>query len=75
MPDMSWRPEESQDFEAFCRLVQNRGLSEPWPSPPQDPIYHNHYLVIGGYKYWAMGPQGDLDPPEEKTVINRTAVA
>jgi len=38
------------------------------PAPPR---YHNHYLVVDGHRYWAMGPLGDADPIEAKTVINR----
>jgi hypothetical protein len=37
-------------------------------------VYHNRYLVLGSWKYWAMGPLGDLDQIEGKTVTNRTWV-
>lgn len=67
----SWRPELASEFEAFCRLITEQGFVEPWPPPPDRAIYHNHYLVIGEHKYWAMGDHGDLDPPEAMTVINR----
>ena len=67
----SWRPDEIDEFIAFCRLIQTQGTVEPWPPPPDTPRYHNRYLVIGEHKYWAMGPQGDRDTVEEKTVINR----
>jgi hypothetical protein len=69
----AWRPELAARFEAFCRLIKAEGVVEPWPPAPDRPIYHNHYLIIGGWKYWAMGANGDLDPPEELTVINRAA--
>jgi hypothetical protein len=71
----SWRPELASDFEAFCRFIEETGVVEPWPPAPADTIYRNHYLVIGRHKYWAMGPQGDQDPIERKTVINREALA
>jgi hypothetical protein len=32
-----------------------------------------HY--VERHKYWAMGPRGDLDAPEDTTVINRTVQA
>lgn len=67
----AWRPELTEEFEGFCRLIENEGVVEPWPPPPAPAKYHNHYLVIGDHKYWAMGPEGDRDPPEEKSVINR----
>jgi hypothetical protein len=66
-----WRPELASEFEAFCQLIKDEGFVEPWPPPPARPIYHNHYLVIGEWKYWAMGTHGDQDPVEELTVINR----
>lgn len=69
----AWRPDHAVEFEWFCHLILTTGYVEPWPPPPARPIYHNHYLVIGGHKYWAMGPNGDLDPPEQMTVINRSA--
>ncbi|RHW29023.1 hypothetical protein D0Z08_00945 [Nocardioides immobilis] len=67
----AWRPDLLEDFVALCQLIGAHGVQEPWPPPPARPIYHNHYLVLGKHKYWAMGPQGDSDPPDEKTVINR----
>jgi hypothetical protein len=67
----AWQLEWSPDFDAFCRLIAQHGFVEPWPPPPARVIYHNHYLVIGRHKYWAMGAHGDLDPPEQMTVINR----
>src|SRR4051812_27991113 len=66
-----WRPDESAAFVEFCLLILATGRQEPWPPAPVEPIYRNHYLVIDGWKYWAMGPAGDADPAEEKTVINR----
>ena len=66
-----WRPELSLGFEAFCRLIKAEGFVEPWPPAPARAIYHNHYLVIDEWKYWAMGADGDLDPPDQLTVINR----
>ena len=70
----AWRPDLAADFEAFCRVIEGLGAVEPWPPPPQRPIYHNTYLVIGVLKCWAMGPQGDRDAPEDATVINRTRI-
>ena len=67
----SWRPDEIEEFVEFCQVIETWGIVEAWPPPPATPRYHNHYVVIGGHKYWAMGPHGDLDPPEEMTVINR----
>jgi hypothetical protein len=67
----SWRPDEIEEFVEFCQLIATRGIVAPWPPPPETAIYHNRYLLIDGFKYWAMGPRGDLDPPEEMTVINR----
>ena len=69
-----WKPEESAEFVAFCQVIQTQGSVEPWPPPPASPRYLNRYLVIGAHKYWAMGPQGDRDPVEEKTVINRACL-
>lgn len=68
-----WRPEFAAQFEAFCRLIKAEGFVEPWPAPPAQAIYHNHYLVIGDWKYWAMGTRGDLGPAEDLTVINRAS--
>jgi hypothetical protein len=67
----AWRPELSAAFESFCQLILDEGVVEPWPPAPDRPIYHNCYLVIGAHKYWAMGPLGDRDPIEGKSVINR----
>jgi len=67
----AWRPELLSECEDFCRLIQQQGVVEPWPPPPATAIYHNRYLVIDGYKYWGMGPLGDRDSPEQRTVINR----
>jgi hypothetical protein len=69
----AWRPESSATFEAFCQHILDEGVVHPWPPPPAEPIYHNHYLVIGEHRYWAMGPRGDSDPVSDKTVINRAA--
>lgn len=67
----AWRSELVTDFEAFCLLIRTEGFVEPWPPAAATPIYHNHYLVIDGWKYWAMGSDGDRDPIEELTVLNR----
>ena len=67
----SWRPDLAHEFESFCQLIVDEGIAEPWPPPPAAAIYHNHYLVIGEWKYWAMGPRGDDDAMADKTVINR----
>lgn len=67
----TWQPEWAAEFEDFCRLLSAVGVAEPWPPAPARAIYHNRYLVIGGHKYWAMGPNGDQDEPEEMTVMNR----
>ena len=67
----AWRPDLADEFEAFCRLIATEGFVEPWPPPPEQPIYHNRYLVVGRHKYWGMGDRGDKDPPEDMTVINR----
>ena len=71
----SWRPELAAQFEAFCRLVEDAGTLEAWPPAPGEPIYHNHYLVIGQHRYWAMGPLGDGNAIERKSVINREALS
>ncbi len=71
----SWYPEWSTEFVAFCQHVAERGVRQPWPPPPAVPIYRNLYLVLGDHKYWAMGPHGDLDTPQDMTVINRTPAA
>jgi hypothetical protein len=70
----AWRPDLTDDFERFCLLLENVGVVEPWPPPPAQPIYNNRYLVIGRHKYWALGPRGDQDLPEDRTVINRVVV-
>lgn len=70
----SWRPELSTRFEAFCLLIQETGFVEPWPPPPATARYANTYLVIGRHTYWPMGPLGDSDPIEDKSVINRALV-
>lgn len=62
----------AEAFEAFCRLIQKTGIAAPWPPAPAAAIYHNHYLVVGPQKYWAMGPRRDADPVKLKTFINRT---
>lgn len=66
-----WRPDLAFEFEEFCRLIKSQGVVEPWPAAPEKPIYHKSYLVVGAHNYWAIGPQGDKDSPEEATVINR----
>ena len=71
----SWRPDLADDFEQFSRLVLDSGIQRPWPPPPAAPIHHNHYLVVGEHEYWAMGPLGDSDPVQDKTVINRALLA
>ena len=69
----AWRLDLTAGFEAFCRLITDRGAVEPWPPSPERAVYHNSYLVVGDWKYWSMGPHWDQDPVESKTVINRTA--
>jgi hypothetical protein len=69
----AWRPELAAEFEAFCRSIADQGSIEAWPPPPARAVYHNHYLMLDGYKYWAMGPHGDRDVPEQMTVINRAS--
>lgn len=71
----TWRPNEAASFEAFCRLVRTLGEVQPWPPPPAAAIYHNRYLEIDGYSYWAMGLAGDTGPVADLTVINRAIVA
>jgi len=70
----AWRPELSTAFELLCQFIQDAGHVAPWPPSPEQAIYHNAYLVIGPHQYWAMGPLGDQDPVEGKTVINRAHV-
>lgn len=70
----SWLPQRADEFIEFCQAIHDRGIVEPWPPPPAVAIYHNHYLAIGGLKYWTMGPSGDRDPIEEMTVINRARI-
>lgn len=67
----SWRPDLAREFESLCQLILNEGVVAPWPPPPAPAIYHNNYLVVGDWKYWAMGPRGDSDAVTDKTVINR----
>ncbi|MHB8536595.1 MAG: hypothetical protein ACYDCS_01015 [Candidatus Dormibacteria bacterium] len=69
----AWRPDLQGDFLSMVRLIQREGTRVPWPPPPDQPRYRSYYLTIGHLKYWAMGPNHDLDPPEEMTVINRAA--
>lgn len=68
-----WRPELSRQLEAFCRLLRSEGVLRPWPEESPHPRYRNYYLVIDDHKYWALGPNGDQDPTEGMTVINREA--
>ncbi len=70
----TWRPDLDQDFSTMCGLIRAAGIAEPWPPPPARPIYHNRYLLIGGFKYWAMGANGDTGPIDQLTVLNRVAV-
>lgn len=67
----AWRPDLAREFESLCHLILDQGVVEPWPPPPAAAIYHNNYLVVGDWKYWAMGPRGDSDAVADKTVINR----
>lgn len=67
----SWRPELDSEFTSFCQLIADTGISEPWPPPPDSPIYNHPYLIVGDYKYWTLGASGDRHPPEQMTVINR----
>jgi hypothetical protein len=52
-------------------VIADEVVVEAWPPPPAQAVYPNRHLVIDEHKYWAMGPRGDLDPPEEMTVIDR----
>jgi hypothetical protein len=69
----AWRPDLDDEFDAMCDLIRTTGFVEPWPPPPSPAIYYNHYLVIGAYKYWAMGRDGDRGALANLTVINRAA--
>jgi hypothetical protein len=60
----SRRPDLATQFMAFCRVIVEEGFVEPWPPAPSEAVYHNHYLVIDGHKYWGMGPHGDQDHPD-----------
>jgi len=70
----AWQPKRAAQFEAMCRAIAVHGVVESWPPPPEQPIYHHPYLVLGDHKYWAMGPHGDQDEPQDMTVINRVQV-
>src|SRR4051794_35065852 len=70
----AWRPQSFDAFESFCQLIVDTGVVDPWPPPPAAAIYRNHYVDVGPFKYWAMGPLGDRDPVHGKTVINRARV-
>jgi hypothetical protein len=64
-----WWP-APHEFAAACSHIKGTGRIIPWPSPPEMPIYHNRYLVLDPFKFWAMGPHGDQDGVDEQTVIN-----
>ncbi len=49
-----WRIKESRG----CRPLT--GTPEPWSPPPAEPIYNPPYLHLEDYKYWAMGPRGNV---------------
>jgi hypothetical protein len=68
-----WRSDLVDQFEEVCRLICATGVREPWPPAPAVAIYHNHYLVIDRFKYWAIGEAGDSGPIERLSVINRAA--
>jgi hypothetical protein len=70
-----WAPANATEFEAFCRLIATAGRRRPWPERSPNPRYHNSYLAIDGFEYWALGPNGDHDPPEGMTVVNRQALS
>lgn len=59
-----------QEFADVCSLIEATGRAVPWPPPPELPIYHNRYLILGQLKFWAMGPRADQDEAKERTVIN-----
>lgn len=61
---------EDQSFTDTCALIEQRGQVLPWPKPPATPRYHNSYLVLSPFKFWAMGPRGDQDDQGGRTVIN-----
>ena len=69
-----WRLDLASAFEAFVHVVEQHGTVEVWPPPPAETVYRNRYLVLGDWKYWAMGPLGDQDQTEGKSVINRAWV-
>lgn len=69
----AWRPDLVPAFEAFCRHLEEEGEVRAWPPPPAVAVYRNRYLEVGAHTYWAMGPLGDRDRPEDCTVINRAA--
>jgi len=68
-----WRPERAVAFELLCRAIRAEGTRQPWPQGSPNPRYHNYYLVVDAYRHWALGPNGDQDPPEGMSVINREA--
>jgi hypothetical protein len=72
------RPEQAQRFADFVRLILSEGVIRPWPENSPRPKYHNAYLVVDGFKYWAMGPgggqyRGARDDAEDRGCINRAA--
>ncbi len=67
----AWRLDLARVFETFCHALEEHGVVVVWPPPPAETIYRNRYLLIGDWKYWAMGPLGDQDQIEGKSVINR----
>jgi hypothetical protein len=36
----AWRHDETEEFVAFCQLIDGHGIVEPWPPPPAIPRYH-----------------------------------
>lgn len=72
------RPEQAERFTAFVRLILSAGEVIPWPEDSPNPKYHNVYLVIDGFKYWAMGPgggqlRGASDDANDRDCVNRAA--
>ncbi|MGA8521499.1 MAG: hypothetical protein WB807_00390 [Candidatus Dormiibacterota bacterium] len=73
-----WRPDLDREFVEFVRHIRSSGIRIDWPDPPAKPIYRNQYLLLDGWKYWAMGdPHPGVPPvetPETTTLINRAHI-
>jgi hypothetical protein len=52
----SWREVDADEFDAFCRLIRERGYRATYRAPYRPDVeLQNTYLEIDGWCYWRIG--------------------